>query len=277
MIEEKPTKRAAVVIPLYKQSLTESEEFSFKNTLSVLSKHDLYVICPKRIKGHISRLMDEKHLNFVVEYFSDNFFTGINGYNYLLMSIDFYRRFASYDYILIVQTDGLVFSDQLEKWCDHNYSFIGAPWFHGLTRPSRPFSLLGVGNGGFSLRKVSDCLTIISSPKYRPPKNERVSLRIPELLLLRGFIKKALSFSFSFPPIRLDINEDIFWGVIVPKRCSSFAVPRPEAAVSFAFEAAPEYLFKLNNYQLPFGCHAWERYNPRFWRDTLKNIGMVLP
>jgi hypothetical protein len=94
---------------------------------------------------------------------------------------------------------------------------------------------------------------------------------------LLGFIKKTLTFSYSFPPIRLVINEDIFWGVVVPDRCGLFNVPRPEEAISFAFEAAPEYLFELNQSQLPFGCHAWERYNPQFWRNTLRRIDMDLP
>jgi hypothetical protein len=179
--------------------------------------------------------------------------------------------------MLIAQTDVLVFADQLEEWCNRSYSYIGAPWFKGLTRPSLPLSFLGVGNGGFSLRKVSDCLMVLSSPVYRPPVNGRVSLRLSEIFLLIGFIKKALRFSYRFPPVRLVINEDIFWGVVVPDRCDSFTVPEPEDAISFAFEAAPEYLFELNGRKLPFGCHAWERYNPQFWRDTLKKIGMNLP
>lgn len=269
--------RSAVLIPLYKQSMTTSEEFSFKNTLSVMSRHDLYVICPKRLEKYISDLTKEKQFKFNVEYFPDIFFSDINGYNHLLTSIDFYKRFDCYDYILIVQTDGLVFSDKLKQWCDRKYSFIGAPWFRGLTRPLLPLTFLGVGNGGFSLRKVSDFLMILSSPEYLPPVNGKISLRFSELNNLYGFIKKSLKFSYNFPPIRLVPNEDVFWGVLVPARCNMFKVPKPENAISFAFEAAPEYLFKLNNYQLPFGCHAWERYNLQFWRKTLKQINFELP
>lgn len=267
----------AVLIPLYKQTMTISEEFSFKNTLSVMSKRDLYVICPKRLGNYISTFKKEKQLSFKVVYFSDRFFSDINGYNHLLTSIDFYKRFDSYDYILIVQTDGLVFSDQLKQWCNRNYSYIGAPWLRGLTRPSLPLTFLGVGNGGFSLRKVSDFLMILSSPEYLPPVNGKIPLRLSELLNLSGFIRKSLKFSHSFPPIRLVPNEDVFWGIVVPARCKMFKVPTPEEAISFAFEAAPEYLFKLNKYQLPFGCHAWERYNLQFWRNTLKKIDFELP
>lgn len=269
--------RVAVLIPLYKKSMTQSEEFSFKNTMSVLSAHDIFVIGPIGLRQYITELKEEKELNFKVEYFPDNFFSSISGYNNLLMSVDFYLRFECYEYMLIVQTDVLVFSDQLGNWCDRNYSFIGAPWFIGLTKPMLPLSFLGVGNGGFSLRKVSNCLMVLTDSQYRPPENGKVPLTCSDIFLLKGFIKKSLKFSFKFPPIRLDINEDIFWGVIVPERCSSFTVPRPEDAIPFAFEAAPEYLFKLNGFQLPFGCHAWEKYNPEFWKVRLKKIDMKLP
>ena len=104
------TSRAAVLIPLYKQSMTASEDFSFKNTLSVLSKHDIYVICPKQLSGYISALKKKKQLDFEIEFFPDRFFSGISGYNNLLMSVDFYRRFDCYEYMLIVQTDVLVFA-----------------------------------------------------------------------------------------------------------------------------------------------------------------------
>ncbi len=277
MIRAKVTSRAAVLVPLYQESMTASEEFSFKNTLSVLSKHDIYVICPKRLSGYFSALEKEKSLNFSVESFSDRFFAGISGYNNLLLSVDFYSRFDCYENILVVQTDALVFNDQLEEWCDRNYSYIGAPWFMGLTRPTLPLSFLGVGNGGFSLRKVHDFVTVLSSSGYSPPVNGKVTLRFSEIFRLARFVIHCLKFTCTYPPVCLGINEDIFWGVVVPKRYKSFSVPKAEDAVSFAFESAPEYLFELNGGQLPFGCHAWERYNLEFWRDKLGIIGFDLP
>lgn len=271
------TSRAVVLIPLYKQSMTALEEYSFKNTLSVLSKHDICVISSNRLSGYLSAFKRDQSLNFNMEFFSDHFFSGISGYNNLLLSLDFYRRFECYEYMLVVQTDALVFTDQLEVWCDRNYSYIGAPWLKGFTRPTLPFSLLGVGNGGFSLRKVHDFVLTLSSPEYTPPVRGEVFLRFSEKFIFFRFLIHCLKFSCNYPFFRLNINEDIFWGVIVPGRCSFFSVPSPEDAVPFAFEVAPEYLFELNDYQLPFGCHAWERYDLEFWRDTLGRIGMKLP
>ena len=216
--------RAAVLIPFYKQSMTASEEFSFKNTLSVLSKHDTYVICPKRLSGYLSALKKKKQLNFDVECFSDRFFSGISGYNHLLMSVDFYRRFDCYEYMLVVQMDALVLADQLEEWCDRNYSYVGAPWFKGLTRPTLPLSFLGVGNGGFSLRKVRDYVMVLSSPKYRPPVSGKVSLRLSEILRLIRFVKHLPIFFHMYPPFRSKkVYEDVFWRRVVPDRSSRAA------------------------------------------------------
>ncbi len=270
-------KNAVVLIPIYKESMTDSETFSFKNTLTVLAKYDCCIIVPHRLRSYLHSLKNRTQLDFIIEYFQDHFFSSIESYNNLLTSPDFYLRFVRYQYMLIAQTDTLVFSDQLEQWCKKSYSYIGAPWLKGLTRPIQPLSLLAVGNGGFSLRNIHDFLAILSSPKYRPPVNGKITLNFFEIFHLIRFVVHCLKFSRSYPPICLKVNEDIFWGVVVPTRCKSFTVPKPEDALFFAFEAAPEYLFELSGNQLPFGCHAWERYNLPFWRDTLKKTGMELP
>ena len=37
-------------------------------------------------------------------------------------------------------------------------------------------------------------------------------------------------------------------------------------AIKFSFEVMPSYLYKLNNNVLPFGCHAFEKYESDFWK-----------
>lgn len=271
------TSRAAVVVPLYKQSMTDAEEFSFRRTLQVLSKHDIYVVCPKELDEYLTVLKKEKLLRFNMEYFPRKFFASVDAYNNLLMTVDFYHRFDSYDYILLVQTDVLVFADELDEWCGRNYSYVGAPWFYGLTHPTRNMSFLGVGNGGFSLRKVEDFISVLSEPRCRPPKEGKVVLNVAEIGRLLKVLIHCIKFSWAIPPACLKINEDLFWGIVVPERCDFFYVPTPEDSIPFAFEVAPEYLLELNGGKLPFGCHAWERYNLQFWRDTLRATGVELP
>jgi len=274
---ERPECRVAVLVPLYKESLLKSEEFSFRNTLALLSKHDIYVVCPDGLREYVSSLRKYFSCEFKSRFFPDQFFGSIAGYNKLLKSKLFYKSFDDYDYLLIVQTDALVFSDRLLEWCGRDYSYVGAPWFKGFDRPVNPLSFLGVGNGGFSLRKVSDFLRVLSYPRHIPNVMLADAINETEKYSVAKFIKHHLIFSYSFQPLQPQTNEDYFWGALVPQRCEFFSVPEPEDALSFAFEVAPEYLYELNNRELPFGCHAWEKYNLKFWRDALSKRGIELP
>lgn len=268
---------AAVIVPVYKDSFTESEWFSFQNTLTVLAGHDVYIVAPEGLGNYFSMLKCKSGLRFDLELFADYYFKSIDGYNQLLMTIDFYRRFAGYDYVLIVQTDALVISDRLNEWCGLGYSYIGAPWFRGFDRPEVPISFLGVGNGGFSLRKVSDFIRVLSIPRYIPYGNSRRPSGLSYFNKIIWFLRHRIIYSFRQYSLYPKINEDHIWGLLVPGRCGFFHVPKPEDAISFAFELLPEHLFVLNGYRLPFGCHAWERYNIEFWRGVLRPIGINIP
>ena len=61
------------------------------------------------------------------------------------------------------------------------------------------------------------------------------------------------------------INEDHYWGHVLAAFFSDFNVAPVNDAIRFSFEVNPTLLYKMNNGQLPFGCHAWERYDPEFW------------
>ncbi|MCA9324585.1 hypothetical protein KDA23_00755 [Candidatus Saccharibacteria bacterium] len=257
--------------------MSAAEEFSLRHSLEVLSAYDFFVICPSELLNYASRIRRDYLASFHIQTFPSKYFSSVKGYNGLLMSKEFYRQFERYEYILIVQTDALVFADQLEEWCDRDYSYIGAPWFEGHTRPKKPLSFAGVGNGGFSLRKVSDAIRVLESSLFGAPENGRVRLGIEEKFRLSSLILHCIALSSSPPFVTLEVNEDIYWGAVAPLRHNWFVVPPAEAAVDFAFEVAPEYMFELNGERLPFGCHAWERYNPEFWRERARDIGLELP
>jgi Protein of unknown function (DUF5672) len=265
-----------VIIPLHRRLATAAELYSFENTLSVLSAHDTFVVCPPRLESYLSRLRREKGWDFSSVNFPASCFDSVASYNALLVSPDFYICFSRYSYILIVQIDALVVSDRLDYWCDHDYSYIGAPWFRGMTRPAESLKFLGVGNGGFSLRKVADFLRVFSHLEQEPCGRGITTTAGEKIRFMRA-IRHCLILSNSFPYLQLNVNEDIFWGLLAPWRYDFFKVPNAEQAVPFAFETAPRYLHKLNNGELPFGCHAWERYDPDFWREAFTSIGRPLP
>lgn len=233
--------KAAVVIPLYKANPNEEERASLVQTQKVFQDETILLVVPEGLDlTEYQSIMP----NVEVKYFKKTYFSSIKAYNSLLLSATFYKSFKAYDYILLTQADVWVFDNQLLKWCKRNYDYIGAPW---LVKPPLqkkinllPFASLmkgKVGNGGFSLRKISSHIEI--SRKLSP-----------------------ISWIFTK-------NEDFFWSIIVPKFFSSFVIPKIEVAVFFAFELAPEKALKMTGGKLPFAVHAWLKHNPDFWKTFI--------
>ena len=70
--------------------------------------------------------------------------------------------------MLIYQLDACVFRDELKYWCEKKYDYIGAPIFWAYNSNKFSNKVAGIGNGGFSLRKISYCLKMLNMPKKRP-------------------------------------------------------------------------------------------------------------
>ncbi len=77
--------------------------------------------------------------------------------------------------------------------------------------------------------------------------------KIPVIVL------KIIGFRNTSSYIKKHINEDVFWTQLAPKLDKTFRVAEYDVAIRFSFECQPARLFDLNNKQLPFGCHAWEK------------------
>ena len=268
-------KKNAVVIPIYQISLSSEEKFSISNAVGVLGKHDIYFVGPAHLADFLADLSGQFGRRIGCKTFSDQYFANIAGYNSLMLSSRFYRAFTDYQYILIAQTDSFVFRDELDDWASKGYSYIGAPWFDGYTQPIKPLRLNCVGNGGFSLRSIPDFLKVLEHPRIF--KNTLMeSWPGSWISNTYRYFKDYHSFVYKNFHINIDVNEDLFWSLFVAPRCKFFAIPSATEAVGFAFEAHPEYLFELNRNQLPFGCHAWDRYNPEFWKAVFQSKGLVL-
>ena len=66
-------------------------------------------------------------------------------------------------------------------------------------------------------------------------------------------------------------NEDVFWTQCIPKYFPKFKVAPFEDAYAFSFEKNASMLYKKNNNQLPFGCHAWQKYEyEEFWKKHIQ-------
>lgn len=262
--------KAAVVIPFYKPVISNLEQTAFIQATKVLSTHDIVVIKPNSL-----RLPDEAKSDAItnVVNFDDKYFKNIRSYNALMLSEGFYQSFLDYDFMLIHQLDAFVFSDELTEWCNQGYDYIGAPWINKYGYPDvvkavksklqrwlhlkfdvqkdgRPSPMQfenGVGNGGFSLRRVN---------------------KFHELCIdMKNQAKRYLSLSHDHY-----FNEDVFWSIEVNRKRKILNIPSYKKATGFSIELFPERAIKINDNKLPFGCHAWDK-NLDYWRPVIQNYG----
>lgn len=263
----------SVVIPIYKEELTTYEIISLQQCYSILWNYPIVFVCPKNMESGKFYQSQKSKGQFV---FLDNAnFESIITYNHMLLSVWFYELFKAYKYILIYQLDCFVFKDDLMLWVDKGYSYIGAPWFKWNSANGNSDELIGVGNGGFSLRRVQDCIILLKSSK---------KINSIKILLDRKRESNKMHFwaaslkrywrSYSFNTVKNDfsINEDKIFS-LASMRFQNFKIPLPSEALSFAFEKQPNKLYKINGNQLPFGCHAWERNELNFYKPIFKKYG----
>ena len=268
-----------VVIPIYKSILSKDEEASLRQCLDILSSHPIRFICPDNldISNYIS-ILSKYDVNIDFIRFDTKFFKSIKAYNDLMLNVDLYKTFENYKFMLLYQLDAWVFSDELDDWCLKGYDYIGAPWFVGYNIPDKNTRLQKfAGNGGFSLRcinKFIDVLTKINSHKYDKVKVQSLKelnseLNLPWLkkykLLKKYFSKKNLLKYYL-----QNVYEDIVVEKCFNKVNKDFKLAESNVALKFSFEVHPEILFKMNSNKLPFGCHAFKKYNYSFWKQYIE-------
>lgn len=246
-----------IVIPVYKEKMTHEESISLRQCMTILHCYPIVLVAPENLDLSAYLLL---YPQLTEVRFPPGYFDGIHGYNQLTMSVKFYEEFLEYRYMLIYQLDCYVFKDELSYWCEQGYDYIGAPWmgtrsqiqsYRGwekrLTNNERflrkkirryfkkPFE--DVGNGGLSLRRVKKFLLTLKLFDYRVQK--------------------------------WDDNEDVFYSIIAPILDLTFKIPDKKTAMRFSIETEPSHCYKLISEKLPFGCHAWEKYEPEFWQHFI--------
>ena len=251
-----------VIIPIYRTYFGELEEKSFLQCAKVLKNYEIVLVQPE---GLDNSYITSEFTNISVENFPKKYFESIDGYNELLLSASFYERFIDSEFILIYQLDAFVFKDHLMEWCRKSYDYIGAPWiatpedsiwlkyfnkiarkFRSEKKNEREQIFYKVGNGGFSLRKTASHYLIA---------------------------KRNESFIFDFlnaKEKKIYAIEDVFWSIKAPELSADFRIPDYKEALNFAIDRKPEIALRLNNNQLPFGCHGINK--PKvidFWKPIL--------
>lgn len=259
-------KLCAIVIPVYKDCIDRYEELSFRQCLKVLYRYPIFLLTHEHLDTSVyDNIAKDNNVKLDRSFFADEYFGSIAGYNSLLKSKQFYNAFEAFRYILIYQLDAFVFKDELEYWCKQGYDYIGAPWMVNDSGDMMDKSMWTVGNGGFSLRKISHCLKVLS---WKGPVMKYTGLKyLPYKLGWKnniGYFKKS------------KLNEDgLFSGLLTPSYIH-YNVPSPEKAAHFAFERFPTFLYDMCGRQLPFGCHAFLKFEyNEFWKQFIEKDEII--
>ncbi len=265
-----------IVIIAHQSQINEFERVSLQQCFKVLGQHPIRLVCPSGLDiSCYQSVVPEVKVDFIDPFWQSTY----ENFNRLKIIPLLYRKYRKYKFILFYELDAFVFRDELEDWCEKDYDYIGAPWFEGYVRSPeiKPFS--GVGNGGFSLRKVSSALRALHSFSYIAPPRELLEFWQSSakmwkdvLYLIKGLtITNNTFFLFNgyiWP-------EDIFWGKQINQNFDWFTVPAVDEALKFSFERNPTFLFKENHYRLPFGCHAWWKDDLEFWLPHIQKQGYL--
>ena len=233
-----------IVIPIYEQELDITEKLSLKQLINITNnKYDIYFIIPKGFDTKNYYEITGKSKNIKEKSFDKHYFESMKDYSSLCLSYDFYNSFSKYDYMYIYQLDCYLFKDELQLWVDKGYDYIGGPILSSLSgwadqnKPWKPI----VGNGGFSLRKISKFKEITDSNG-----EFRTYYKITDDLL------KGIEF------------EDKYFCKFVYSKYE-FNIPLWTEAMFFAFDMNVDVYYERIGFKgFPMGCHAWPK-NIRYW------------
>lgn len=235
-----------IAIPIYKNTLSPTEEISLRQLNKVLGKYPRVFIAPKSLDYDFGSLGE----GIGVERFDDRWFQGVTAYSCLMMQKSFYERFAAYEYMLLYQLDVFVFSDRLKEFCDKGFDYIGAPV--GKYAPFWHAIDTRVGNGGFSLRRIPAHINVLND-------FDRIVEKTP---FFACFI----------------LAEDLFFGYCGKREDVEFTVADFDTALEFSVQENVRHIYnKINKGWRPFGCHGWNRIERDFWWPLIGRYGYDVP
>jgi hypothetical protein len=270
-----PSKDVAILVPLSTRAeLSEEEHISMRQLLHHLGDYDKFLIAPEGLELDFP--------GFGIKRFHRKFFGSGAAHGRLLNHPSFYREFEDYKFVFFYHLDSLAFSDQLHEWCQSDLDYVGPPWINCEDSPwvDRP----RVGNGGFTLLRVQSALKVFqmryqkepatfwldlftrNAPGWSVPVLEKLVVMFPRSKVLSRLLQEWREIN---DPTTHNRNNDIFWSDVAAYYLPEFKVASVAEGLRFAFEVSPRTCFEMNGGRMPFGCHAWAKYDRAFWEPFL--------
>lgn len=233
--------KCIIIVPVYRTQPNELECLSLKQLDNIVNEYNICLIGCDRIdyESYKKLFINNKPIN---KSFDDKFFESNKSYSQLCLNYDFYKTFENYEYMMIYQTDCWIFRNEIKKFCDMGYDYIGGPIYSaGSKWPNfkicaRPV----VGNGGLSLRKISTMMKITDreGPIYNKYKEEWNNVEYEDM-----FICDVISHSILM------------------------YIPSYEIAETFAVDTLPLYIKTIN----PMGAHrVFALY--KYWQQIIPEL-----
>ena len=266
--------RCCIVIPLVNEVFTPQEIIAIQSLRRLDKQYPIYCIGTKDVFELNIMLLKSRLPDWEIGFvsFDARYFKSVQTYSHLLMTSHFYTQFIAFEYLLVFQTDAMIVRGDLTKFIQLDKVYIGAPWID----KNRATQKLLIGNGGLSLRKVDYFIEVtrlnsislskwwFKFPQQRFLRWGVVGLLFP-LFYVLDVVVKVFGRSLFFDKMRLhSVAEDVSFARWLVQHHTD--MPTLEEAVDFSFESNPRRCYEINNQRLPFGCHAWERYDLEFWQ-----------
>jgi hypothetical protein len=266
-----------VVVPIHKHGPTPPEVVSLRQLGRCLGNRIIAVLAPGGLDLSCYREMIP--LDNIIRV-NPKSMASIQAYNRLMISPAFFSSFSGFTHVLIHEPDAIVLRDDLDFWCELPFDYVGAPWFEGRKDASYDSSLEGVGNFGLSLHNLEGSDRVLHSRKRWYPeaarefaanargRRERIRRECIAILNGGGTLRGAHKLYKG--------HCDVFWCEIVPRVFPDYRIAPIDVAMNFSWEVQPRRCFALCNGQMPFGMHAWARYDLDFLAPKLLATGVDL-
>ncbi len=252
--------KVVIIIPVYQPEPTEAEKISLAQTLSVLHNYPFVFMAPASLDVSWYATFCNTKKDVRIERFD---WLGHDAYSTLQTKPFFYSRFLGYEFMLTCHLDAFVFRDDLLKWCDMDFDYIGSVIYNtNFIMKDTMFKIITTytnpeyfGNGGFALKKVKTFYRITSRYKaYIEFYHWQRKLR------KRGFY------------------DDLFHSLHYPKLFPHFKMAPKHLAQQFGADFVKfneaELPFSNQDFNsLPFGIHGWIKNQREYWKPCIQQYG----
>jgi len=262
---QQPTRQSVhpvIVVPTHRENPTPEESISLRQLGRVMGDREIVILSPRHLDlGRTMELLPKAGQVRVDPCWMDSH----GAYNRMIISPLLCHIFAGYSHLLLHEPDSIVLSDRLDHWCLQPYDYIGAPWFTPRSS-GEGAELIPGGNSGFSLFRLAAMKRVTSSWRRWYPlrytlgdfrsclRGNPDGLRKGLLgLYPGGLLKGAHRLYSSFC--------DQYWSLMVPSIDKRFRVAPSDVAVRFSWEKWSFLCMEMCRGHLPFGLHAWAKYD----------------